>query len=68
MVTEDLRLKITRITKLGTPVRVHNKLKGVVLARVDDYNFRVSCGNSGVNWVDTLHIDEIELWNNMKRR
>ena len=50
------------ITKFGTPVRVHKKLKGVVIKSLPDGYYKVSTGNSGVNWTDTLHLNEIEVW------
>ena len=47
---------------MGQAVRVHRKLQGVVIKALPDYRYKVSTGNSGHNWVDELHIDEIEIW------
>ena len=58
----DLEKKKILITKFGQPVKIYGKLKGVVIKELPDYHFKVSMGNAGVNWVDTLHINEIEIW------
>lgn len=59
-----LQQKKQLITKLGQAVKIHKKLQGVIIKELPDNYFKVSTGNAGVNWVDTLHIDEIDIWTN----
>lgn len=59
---QDLQAKRQQIIRFGQPVKIYGKLKGVVIKELPDYHFKVSMGNAGVNWVDTLHINEIEIW------
>ena len=59
--TQDLVHKKAAITKLGTPVLAWGRTRGVVLGEETEGYFRVSLSDSGVNWVDTVHIDKIEV-------
>ena len=58
---DNLEEKAKQITKLGSELRLYGKAMGVCLRRIDKYTFRISLGNAGVNWVDDIHIDKIEV-------
>ena len=62
-VTEDSPIedKAQRIIKLGSELRLYGKVIGVCLKHIDEYTFRVSLGNAGVNWVDDRQIDKLEV-------
>jgi len=60
---QDLAKKRAVITKLGTPVLAWGRTRGAVLGEEEDNanHFRVSLHDSGSNWVDVIHIDNIEV-------
>lgn len=65
MIQQDLVSKKAAITKLGTPVLAWGRTRGVVLGEEAGLegtnNFRVSLSDSGVNWVDIISIEHIEV-------
>jgi len=55
--------KARQIIKLGAELKIYNKVMGVCLKRIDSVTFRISLGNAGVNWVEDINIDKIEVTN-----
>ena len=64
MTIQDSAKKIAAITKLGVPVLAWGRTRGLVLGyeeESDNGSFRVSLSDSGVNWVDIIHHNNIQV-------
>ena len=62
----DLSEKSQAITKLGTTITCWGRTKGVALKALPNDYFRVSMGDAGVNWLDDVHIDNIDIGGKFK--
>jgi hypothetical protein len=52
--------KHAQIIKLGTPV-YYGPTEGCCIKYLGDDTYRLSLSAGGVNWVDDVHIDKLEV-------
>jgi hypothetical protein len=66
MTTVDSLIKAQQITRLGQPLTIYGRIVGVCLKQESPEDFIISMTNAGVNWKDTIHIDDISVGADIK--